>query len=328
MEPSNNPRYVKNTRRIRISSSSSDSETLELSSSSTDKDLNDSDEEVNGKKSYEKSLSRKLLKNLLKKKRKQSLIQEKDNKITPNEKNEISIKKIPQQVMAGINPFFGFKEHIPKWGALFKYNGVNIHVTDTCTIDYFLFGFWILSQIVPNFIRNIPELEKTDALKNIVTNINIFNWNKVRELWIFEVIGHNFRNLKSISLFGSEYTNFLRHISDYQKYKLQQQCTISCSENNRILQEDSTELYFRKTQNNGLTIFSSFSSVCHTCESFRSIDIRFDYSPNFIFFQINNVNGRAVSTDVPKHIDIDNTEFQLLCVTVHQTSPSHFCGIY
>jgi len=51
---------------------------------------------------------------------------------------------------------------------------VNIHVTDTCTIDYFLFGFWILSQIVPDFIRNIPELEKTDALKNSFISLYFF----------------------------------------------------------------------------------------------------------------------------------------------------------
>jgi len=184
-----------------------------------------------------------------------------------------------------------------------------------------------LSKIVPDFISNIPDLEKTEVLIQIIFNINIFDWNKVRELWVFNIINSP-RNLKTISLFGSEYSSFLSHIGIFQKYKLQQQCSVSCAENNRLLQVDSTELYFRKNNNNELTIFSSFSNVCYTCENIRSINVRFDYNPNFIFFQINNVNGMAVLTDAPKNIIFDNTEFKLLCVTIHQTSPSHFLGIY
>ncbi len=122
---------------------------------------------------------------------------------------------------------------------------------------------------------------------------------------------------------GNEYSNFLRHLNIYQKHKIQQQCSESCSENNRILLIDFTELYFQKNQNNQLAILKSFSNVCYTCESLRSLNLKFDYNPNFIFFQI---NGRAFLTDVPKNINIDNTEFKLLCVTVHQNN--HFFGIY
>ena len=84
-----------------------------------------------------------------------------------------------------------------------------------------------------------------------------------------------------------------------------------------------TELYFQKNQNNQLAILKSFSNVCYTCESLRSLNLKFDYNPNLIFFQI---NGRAFLTDVKKNINIDNTEFKLLCVTVHQNN--HFFGIY
>ncbi len=253
MEQSNIPRYVKNTRRMRELSSSSDSETshILLSSSATEKDSDSSvrpnknkkltkkkklvkkislkgtkNESVNNKTSCESEvdMTKKVIHNDIMEKLTKDYLdkfyEKKSNKgkgnelinnkksikkkeftknnsktlLTSFEKNEHKEKIIKNGLSKITNPIFEFNEHVPRWGARFKYKGNNVNVTNTCTVDYFLFGFWVLSKIVHsrNF-RNIPEINKTEVLKDIITNINVLNWNKVRELWIFNIIGNNER---------------------------------------------------------------------------------------------------------------------------------------
>jgi hypothetical protein len=48
-----------------------------------------------------------------------------------------------------------FDSHIPYWGGKFKYNGKILTATNTCTIDYYLFAFWVLKQIIPTSLDKI-----------------------------------------------------------------------------------------------------------------------------------------------------------------------------
>ena len=69
------------------------------------------------------------------------------------------------------------------------------------TIDYFLFAFWVLQRLVPNFFDNIPMLDHTQTIKTIIDNINVYNWNNAKELMIVKIMkykGKTFR--KEISL--------------------------------------------------------------------------------------------------------------------------------
>ena len=75
--------------------------------------------------------------------------------------------------------------HIPLLGGTIDYNGEsNVTISNTYLIDYFLFALWYLSNHIENFQVNIPELEQTQTLIDIIKNINNYNWNKAKELWI------------------------------------------------------------------------------------------------------------------------------------------------
>lgn len=53
-----------------------------------------------------------------------------------------------------------FQSHIPSWGAKITYKGLkNVNVSDTCTIDYFLFSFWAISKTDKGFVSNLPALD-------------------------------------------------------------------------------------------------------------------------------------------------------------------------
>ena len=100
----------------------------------------------------------------------------------------------------------GKNQNFPKWGAVINFNDQkNIFVSDTCTIDNFLYAFWILSHIVPNFLIKIPSFPQTNILKEIIIEIDKNDWNKVRELWITKMMQSSVKVVRQrISLFGTE----------------------------------------------------------------------------------------------------------------------------
>jgi len=139
---------VRNTRKRRESSSSSDSESSSSSNSNCSSDSETlrirSAQTVN----LGKTISEKIDTNKSNAK--------KPNAKKANAKNYVESKKT--RIDKAIKqPFLGFNEHIPKWGAKIELNGRKFNVTDTCSIDYFLFGFWIASKR-PNFLRSICHI--------------------------------------------------------------------------------------------------------------------------------------------------------------------------
>ena len=56
-----------------------------------------------------------------------------------------------------------FEAHIPPWSATISYNAIHyVNVTNTCTIDYFLFALWTLKKTVPEFTDNLPKKEPSN----------------------------------------------------------------------------------------------------------------------------------------------------------------------
>jgi len=278
---------VRNTRKRRESSSSSDSESSSSSNSNCSSDSETppigSAQTVN----LGKTISEKIDTNKSNAKKPNA---KKANAKKANAKNYVESKKT--RIDKAIKqPFLGFTEHIPKWGAKIELNGRKFNVTDTCSIDYFLFGFWIASKR-PNFLRSIPELQKTEDLKRIIAYIEDLNWDKGREKWIEKII-------RDINGKTRGYTNILRF--------------------------QSFDIYFHQTESNIMSFEMPFNQICNTCSNRRTVTMRFLNSPNFIFIQI---NGNGYINNIPKRINIDNTEYELLCATVHNRQLRHFYGIY
>ena len=105
-------------------------------------------------------------------------------------------------------------------GYFIKNNGDVIKVINTCTIDNYLFAFWVLSKLKSNFIETLSELEHAEALKEIIHNIDIYNWNNARQIWYTKVMKINFGDEKVISFFGTVEDKFLKYFYNYQKHDL------------------------------------------------------------------------------------------------------------
>jgi len=323
-EQSNKPRYVRNTRKRRETTSSTDSDSSNGSfSCDTDSESTDISDKATIKNSKAKN-SKKKINTVSDNKIKYSTNVGKNNK---NKQNQLLPKGSDNLTMFK-EPFPGFKEHIPKWGTRIELNGRQIDVTNTCTIDYFLFGFWALSAIIPNFVRNIPELEKTESLRRIIFNIDNLNWAKVREIWISNIMNRNGgQTRRSLSLFGSEFEQFLIFLKEYQEFEWIQICSEFCADNNRKLFRYSlSDIFFDQTESNYLSLFSPYNHSCGVCLGYRNVRMRFVNNPNFVFIQVNGTFGRI--NNIPRRINIDNTDLQLICATVNNSQNRHFYGIF
>ncbi|RMZ97210.1 hypothetical protein BpHYR1_043785 [Brachionus plicatilis] len=64
-----------------------------------------------------------------------------------------------------------FKNHVSKWGAKIVYNGIsNIILSNTCSIDYFLLSLWCVYKLRKDFLLELPHLDSTQNLKDILGN--------------------------------------------------------------------------------------------------------------------------------------------------------------
>jgi hypothetical protein len=73
--------------------------------------------------------------------------------------------------------------HIPSWGGFFMYRNKKIQVVNTCTIDCYLFSIWVMSKLIPYFVKNLPQLDETKNIEVILSNIEKGDWNMARQNW-------------------------------------------------------------------------------------------------------------------------------------------------
>ena len=215
-----------------------------------------------------------------------------------------------------------FKAHIPKWGGTISFNGENVMLTNTCTIDYFLFAFWVLEKLVPHFLENIPNLEKTPLLKEIIQAIDIYNWNKAKEIWIVKIMNYiDIPIQNTISMFGSVNDRFIRYLSEYQRYRVYQTCD-SCNQN-RIEIRESNNLDFL-IQNNNVILDYGYMGTCLSCSTELSCEIHFLNNPNFLF--IESITNNIFVNALPKVISINENKYRLLCAKIGLSG--HFVAIF
>ena len=118
-----------------------------------------------------------------------------------------------------------FINHVPKWGAIINFNGNNIRLTDTCSIDYFLLALWYLSKLISSFLENIPVNFSISALINeIVHEIDNKQWDRAREIWILQVVKTFQVNRGNISLFGGVDEMFINYFLNVQSHRRLQRC--------------------------------------------------------------------------------------------------------
>jgi hypothetical protein len=240
------------------------------------------------------------------------------------------------------------RKHIPQWGFSFEHFSrkklSNVDVTNTCSIDYLLFGIWIVSKLTPMFLDNLLlhknssiTIKKINILKKMFDYIDKIDWNNARIVWICEMIhkipiriGGIIKNVKTfpidnnikVDFFGSEYEYIIQYVAPiFQSFKLKQSCSSECKRNEKV--ENACELHFKKNNNEVLISFTiSIGKICNLCKQEIIYDGIFDNEPEILIIECHML----LFDDLPKTTDISNRRFKFLCTTIYETN--HFKGIY
>jgi hypothetical protein len=220
----------------------------------------------------------------------------------------------------------GFSSHIPNWGGFFTYKYKKITVVNTCTIDNYLFSFWVLNQIIPNFIAKFPKLEQTNKIGEIITNIANNEWNRARQNWYSKIMKEDLSKVSEVDFYGEIEEYFFKYINIFQTHNLIQKCTENCVYNkNMILSDNSSIVEFGRLKDGRIALLTSEYANCSNCNARVTCDIKFKYDNLFIFmeprshFKINQLQDVFV---------IDNKNFKLLCSVLHLWRKKHFVTVY
>lgn len=219
----------------------------------------------------------------------------------------------------------GFKAHIPSWGQNIIHKNQVIRITNTCTIDYYLFAFWVLSKLKPNYLDYYVNNKNVVELKKIIKYIDKNDWENSRKIYVTQVM--NFIPIDNvIDVFGTDASRVAQYFQEYQYYQIVQLCSQDCPLNNTfIVHDNSNELNFSKNPStNKISIETFFTERCWSCGIETKADIRFKKPPSFLFLRSERRN--IFIQDIPRKIKINEINFNLLCMTIFHSG--HFYGVF
>jgi hypothetical protein len=218
----------------------------------------------------------------------------------------------------------------------------NVHVTNTCTIDYLLFALWYAYTISPSFKNSLSE-DRFSFLIEVFNHIDKKDWLNARKVWIFNVlktiplylnekdeIEHRktlpLEKKITIDFFGSEDEYIITYIAPLlQQYRLKEYCSSTCSRNGKEFKNQYDIFLYYDDINNICQVgfnYNNLTHVCLKCKSKTTEEIQFINDPYFLF-----IHGQTLTFDkVSKTIEINNINFELLCATHLQGN--HFKCIY
>ena len=203
-----------------------------------------------------------------------------------------------------------FIEHLPKWGGYFEKEGEKIKVINTCTIDNYLFAFWVLSQLIPFFTKSFKNHEHNLSILKIIEKIDLFHWDMARQIWYTEVMKMKITSKSTIDFYGTVENYFLKYMYDYQKHELIQKCSKNCLLNeNLVISDDAKVLHFGKSKNNGIGIVNDLFNKCSQCKVSVTCEVRFKNNPTFLFIE---TTSHLKINELPKTTNIHGRTYKLL----------------
>jgi hypothetical protein len=217
-----------------------------------------------------------------------------------------------------------FNDHIPTWGAKFVFRTFETKVTNTCTIDNFLFAFWVISKLDQRLIQFLPESDITAPLKKIITEIDNIQWDSARQIWYTEVMKQKITK-QEISFFGTVQEFFIKFLYHYQQHDIIQQCMEGCLKNKtEVLHRESSILLLGKIRKIGTRLVNGCKHKCEICKQRVISEIKFHNQPSFLILE---TESRLKFFDLDEEMIISTFRFKLLCVILHVNS-NHFVSIF
>jgi hypothetical protein len=241
-----------------------------------------------------------------------------------NIKNKIDVRKNNDQFIQK------FKDHIIPWGGEIIYRTRKTKVTNTCTIDYHLLALWAMFNLSPTFLDNFDHLWQTAFLKEIINNIEIYNFNKAKETWIVEILRFN-QDEGSISLFDTQSEVFTDKLADYQSYVTYQMCKHDCPLNDTYMRNgENFHIFFNRDLDGNLLVYTGLTHRCRNCDAMTTPRFVFNTIPTFLFIQ--SMDNDIYYQEIPKEITFNNVQYSHISTTLHKPdtmfSVAHFIGVF
>ena len=232
-------------------------------------------------------------------------------------------------------------EYLPNWGGRIDFDDEDLKflgdislvkgykITNTCTIDYFLFGVWLSSKLNHKLLNVINE--KIDDLvyrylSRIITKIEAKNWNKAKTLWINFILNNKKSAIRrSYSCLGNEnefFISFMRGTQEISYVCVDDNCL---RKNDVCRNKKEFQITFIERNNIYLSIFDQ--EICSLCN--KSLKFEFKSIPCWLIFEtlVRKGSTPILIKDIPLDLTINDLSYKLLFATYH-TNTNPFKSIF
>jgi hypothetical protein len=222
-----------------------------------------------------------------------------------------------------------FRSHVPAWGASISFeDGKQVEVTNTCSIDYFLLGLWLLLKrfqvVIPDVIINNGN--KTEILKMLVENIEKKNWNNARQFWIIDFLNYRSSSGKQgLSLKGTEYEMYIKPMAPFLQHNIIDKCKIECSNHQTFNVPLARSSFTIRKTNDIVSLYYDSKLHCERCQSKIVRKVFFLQTPSFLLAE---AIGTIYTNELPQTMIVQNIQFRLVFNTLYDSDSQHFTAVF
>ncbi|CAF1131941.1 unnamed protein product, partial [Brachionus calyciflorus] len=195
-----------------------------------------------------------------------------------------------------------FIKHIPSWGGRLIENNflTRTRLINTCTIDYFLLGFWYVSKLKNTFKSEIENsnLRVKNYILEIIDLIEIKEWNKVKSIWITEVVRLRINKSGIYDTYGDQTELIDINIQSQQLFRAELSC--SCGRKHGF----GGEIISFVKDDCEITI-SLKKNYCNRCDKLNNVSTIFlseNIPPPYLIIN-NSSDLEILATDLEKRIE-------------------------
>ena len=158
-----------------------------------------------------------------------------------------------------------------------------------------------------NTLNTFKNESFISTIIKIISLIDENQWNRVKTLWIINILKLQPDVDWRFSTYGSEYEFLIKPFLSYQEFQFK------CSHCNNHISKTKNEFFFTKANNN---LNLNFETVLF-CTRYNKIFYgSFIKKPYCLFIGVNNTLESPISLlDIPATITLDNLTFCFLCFT-------------
>ena len=208
--------------------------------------------------------------------------------------------------------FRSFIKKLPRWGGQINVDAEDFdeqefvqyqqyrckNITNSCSIDYFLFGLWYSKQLTINaYSFNLKNLI-LNKLDKIISLIDKNEWDRAKTFWILKFLQLRPNEINEFSVYGAVYETFIKYLRTLQCHEFI--CLCDSSMIRKI-----HDLSFYKIE--GQVLFSFHDNFCYKCNNDKNSKRKFLTTPLWLFIEIQD---ETTIEEVTPNLMIEQYEYK------------------